>query len=232
MKYLLRRVPVEKHLPETDTVIAALRKLATRSTLEGMARYAIPSDRAFGVAMRDIQGLAKKLGRNHELALALWETGWYEARTLTAYVDEPAKVTKSQMDTWCNNFDNWAICDTLCFALFDRTPHAWVMAEKWATSKKEFVKRAAFALVWGLSVHDKKAPDAAFLKGLEWIEKAAIDDRHFVKKAVNMALRATGKRNPALRKASIAVAQRLAASEDAAPRWTGKDALRELTRAK
>lgn len=182
--------------------------------------------------MRDIQGLAKKLGRNHELALALWKTGWYEARTLTAYLDEPSKVTKAQMDSWCNDFDNWAICDTLCFVLFDRTPHAWAMAEKWSKSKQEYVKRAAFAMVWGLTVHDKKAPDATFLKALEWIEKAASDDRHFVKKAVNMALRATGKRNPALRIAAIAAAQRLAVSEEAAPRWIGKDALRELTRSK
>jgi 3-methyladenine DNA glycosylase AlkD len=225
-------VPTQKRLLDTTEVIAALRSLATPSNLEGMARYAIPSDRAFGVAMRDIQGLAKKLGHNHDLALALWKTGWYEARTLTAYVDEPAKVTKSQMDEWCSDFDNWAICDTLCFALFDRTPHAWTMAEKWATSKKEFVKRASFAMVWGLSVHDKSAPDATFLKALEWIEKAAADERHFVKKAVNMALRATGKRNPGLRKASIAVARRLAGSEDPAPRWIGKDALRELSRAK
>jgi 3-methyladenine DNA glycosylase AlkD len=132
------------------------------------------------------------------------------------------------MEEWRRDFDNWAICDTACFALFDRTPHAWSKVRQWAGLKDEFGKRAAFALLWGLTVHDKRSGDEPFLKGLKLIEEAADDERNFVKKAVNMALRATGKRNAALRAAAVAVAQRLAASDNAAARWNGKDALREL----
>jgi 3-methyladenine DNA glycosylase AlkD len=194
-----------------------------------MARYAIPSDKAFGVSMSNIQLLAKRLGRSHTLAAALWNTGWYEARLLASYVDQPARVTSRQMDHWCRDFDNWAICDTICFALFDRTPHAWHKVEQWSNRRNEFVKRAAFALLWGLTVHDKGASDKQFANGLLLIERAATDERHFVKKAVNMALRAIGKRNPALHAAALAVAQRLAASPQPAARWVGKDALRELT---
>ena len=160
-----------------------------------MARYGLPSDRAYGVAMRDVQTLAKRLGRNHDLAAALWSTGWYEARLLAAYVDDPGRLTPAQMDRWCRDFDNWGLCDTVCFVLFDKTPHAWTMVKRWAGRRGEFTKRAAFALLWGLSVHDKKAADRAFVEGLVLIERAADDDRHFVKKGVNMALRAVGKRS-------------------------------------
>jgi 3-methyladenine DNA glycosylase AlkD len=181
--------------------------------------------------MANMKVLAKQLGRNHELAAALWETGWYEARMLTSFVDEPARVTPSQMDRWCRDFDNWGICDTVCFHLFDRTPHAWSKVAKWHDHKEEFVKRAAFALLWGLTVHDKNADDAKYVEGLRFIERAATDERHFVKKAVNMALRAVGKRNAALNVAALTVARRLADSPDAAARWVGKNALTELASA-
>jgi 3-methyladenine DNA glycosylase AlkD len=215
-----------------DEVRSALKWLKThssKSTRDGMARYGLPSDNASGVTMANIKVLAKRLGRNHELAAALWETGWYEARMLTSFVDEPARVTPAQMDRWCRDFDNWGICDTVCFHLFDRTPHAWQKVAQWCDRRQEFVKRAAFALLWGLSVHDKHADDAPFLGGLSFIERAATDERHFVKKSVNMALRAIGKRNPALNAAALAVARRLADSPQPAARWVGKDALRELT---
>ena len=195
-----------------------------------MARYNIPSDRAFGVPMRQIQALARQLGRDHGLAGELWASGWYEARLLAAYVDDPSLVTPAQMDRWCRDFDNWAVCDTVCFALFARTPHAWGKVETWATRRAEYVRRAAFALLWGLTVHDKPAGDAPFLRGLALVEGGATDDRHFVKKAVNMALRAVGKRNAALNAAAVDVAQRLAASSDASARWIGRDAFRELTK--
>ena len=126
------------------------------------------------------------------------------------------------------DFDNWGICDTVCFVLFDRTPHAWARVETWSGRKEEYVRRAAFALLWGLTRHDREAPDAQFLRGLDLIETAATDERHFVQKAVNMALRATGKRNPALRRAALAVALRLADASEPGPRWVGKNALREL----
>lgn len=221
---------------EVEAVVATLKRTGTKKIRDGMARYAIPSDKAFGVSVGDLQKLAKRVRtadafRNQALAAGLWASGWYEARMLACYVDDPACVTAAQMDQWCQDFDNWAICDTACFALFDRTPHAWRKIKQWSKSKEEFVKRAAFALLWGLTVHDQKAGDELFADGLALVERAASDERHFVKKAVNMALRAVGKRSPALNAAAVAVAQRLAASPDAAPRWIGKHALRELTSA-
>lgn len=211
--------------------LAWLKRHSSKSTRDGMARFAIPSDHALGVSVSNIRVLGKKLGPHHALAVALWKTGVYEARLLASFVEEPARVTSAQMDRWCREFDNWAVCDTLCFHLFDRTPYAW---EKIAQRRKvpgEFQKRAGFALLWAMTVHDKQAKDAPFQKGLGYIEEAATDGRHFVKKAVNMALRATGKRNHALNQAAVKVARRLAKSSDATPRWVGKDALRELTSA-
>jgi 3-methyladenine DNA glycosylase AlkD len=219
------RSPVED---DVKVALDWLKHLGTKAGRDGLARYAIPSDKTFGVAVRDIQALAKRLGRTHDLAAALWNTGWYEARMLAAYVDDPASVTPAQMDRWCHDFDNWAICDTVCFVLFDKTPHAWTMVKRWAGRRDEFVKRGAFALLWGLSVHDKRTDDPSFVEGLALIERAATDDRHFVKKAVNMALRAVGKRRPTLHAAAVKVATRLAASPQASARWVGKDALREL----
>ncbi len=208
-----------------------LKRHGTKSHRDGLARFAIPTERALGVTMGQIQTLAKQLGRNHALAQALWDTEWLEARMLAAYVDDPSEVTAAQMDRWCRAFDNWAVCDTVCFALFDRTPHAWRKVSQWASRKGEYEKRAAFALLWGLTVHDKAAGNEPFLMGLALIERAATDDRLYVKKAVNMALRATGKRNAALHQAALAVSKHLAASDDATARWVGKDAMRELNSA-
>ena len=216
--------------PTAHDVVAWLKKKGTKAERDGMARFAIPSDKAFGVSVGALKQYAKSLGRDHDLAVALWATGWHEARMLATMIDEPARVTPAQMDRWCRDFDNWGICDTACFHLFDRTPHAWGKVTAWAKKRAEYEKRAAFALLWGLTVHDKRSGDAPFLTGLSLIETAADDDRHYVKKAVNMALRATGKRNRALNAAAVAVAKRLAASDDPPARWIGKDALRELSR--
>ena len=212
-----------------EAVIALLKRSSKKSVRDGMARYGIPSDKAFGVSVGDLQKMAKRLGRNHQLAAALWDAGWYEARMLASFIDEPASVTPAQMDRWCRDFDSWAICDTVCFHLFDRTPHAWDKVTKWSRRREEFVKRAAFALLWGLTVHDKLAGDKPFAQGLLLIEREADDERNFVKKAVNMALRAIGKRNPALHAAAMATAKRLSASPAAAARWVGTTALKELT---
>jgi 3-methyladenine DNA glycosylase AlkD len=235
MKHAPRKATKQQaQYPLEDTVrstLTWLKRHSTKRTRDGMARYGLPSDNAFGVTMANMKALAKRLGRNHELAAALWDTGWYEARMLTSFVDEPASVTTEQMDRWCRDFDNWGICDTVCFHLFDRTPYAWQKVAQWHDQREEFVKRAAFALLWGLTVHDKHADDGPFAEGLLLVERAATDERHFVKKAVNMALRAIGKRNPALNAAAVTVARRLGDSPQAAPRWVGKDALRELTSA-
>jgi 3-methyladenine DNA glycosylase AlkD len=213
---------------QVDVAVASLKRMATKKVRDGMARYGLPSEHALGVSVGDIQKLAKSLGRNHGLALALWETGLYECRMLAAYVDEPDRVTPSQMDRWCRDFDNWGICDTVCFAMFDRTKHAWSKVRQWANRREEFVKRAAFALLWGLTVHDKQAGDEPFLEGLAIVELSATDERHFVKKSVNMALRAIGKRNRPLNRSAVTLARRLAATSNDTARWIGKDALREL----
>ena len=209
-----------------------LERHGTRRTREGMARYGIVADKAFGVPVGAIQQLGKRLGRNHDLAAALWKTGWYEARMLCAYVDEPPRVTAVQMDRWARDFDNWGICDTLCFALFDRTPHAWKKVEQWSRRREEFVKRAAFALLASLGLHDKQTGDAPFLRSLKLIERGAFDERNFVKKGVSWALRVVGRRSAALHANSVELARRLAESSNAGARWVGKDALRELTSAK
>src|SRR3954468_14810964 len=211
------------------SAMAMLERAATKATRDGMSRYAIPNDNALGVSMSGMKAIAKKIGRDHALAEALWQQGMCEARTLATLIDDPAQVTAAQMDRWCRDFDNWAICDTACFALFDRTPHAWCKVAQWSRRRDEFGKRAAFALLWGLTVHDKRADDGSFLQALLLVERAASDERNFVKKAVNMALRAIGKRSPALNAAAVVVAQRLATSPECAARWVGKDALRELT---
>jgi len=217
---------------QVKAVLASLKQLSDKRVLEDMPkRYGVYTTKAFGVSMSNIQKVARPLGRNHELALALWETGWYEARMLTSFVDDPALVTSGQMDEWVRDFDNWGICDTLCFNLFDRTPHAWRKVVQWSKQEAEFVKRAGFALLWSLTVHDKAASDEQFRQGLVLILRAASDDRHFVKKSVNMALRAIGKRNQALNGAAIVIARRLAESPEASARWVGKGALRELTSA-
>ena len=214
---------------QVDFALRWLKRHSTKATLEGMARYSIPSRHAYGVAMKDIKALGAILGRNQPLAVALWATGVYEARMLASFVGDPERLTAAQMERWCKDFDNWAFCDAMSFNLFDRTPHAWSKVAQWSRRRNEFEKRTAFALLWSLTVHDKSAGDEPFKHGLVLIEREAGDQRHFVKKAVNMALRAIGKRNRALNAAAVVVSRRLTASKHATPRWVGTDALRELT---
>ncbi len=212
----------------TDT-LQWLERHGTARNRDGMARYGITSPRVFGVSMTTMRPMVKRLGRDHELAIALWESGWLEARIVAGFVDDPTRVTRRQMDAWCRDFDNWAVCDSTCIHLFCRTPHAFDKVSQWSLRRREFERRAAFALLAALAVHDKRATDDRFLHGLEMIEAASTDPRHFVRKAVNWALRQVGKRNIALHVEAAALARRLAASPDSAARWIGKDALLELT---
>jgi len=209
-----------------DDVVARLRKLGSKSVRDGMLRYGIPNENAFGIPVGKIQKLGKELGRNHELALALWETGVYEARMLAAFLDDPKLVTPAQMDRWCKDFDNWGIVDTVCFKLFDETPQV----EQWSKRRDEFQRRAAYALLACLGVHDKQATNEQFLACLPLIEEAAKDERNFVKKGVSWALRVIGRRNVELNNAATQLAERLAQSSDPTPRWLGKEALREFKR--
>jgi 3-methyladenine DNA glycosylase AlkD len=220
--------PVED---QVQSALAWLEQHASKRIRDEMkSRYGITASKAYGVSMANIQLLAKQLGQRHELAAALWDTGWYEARTLAAFVEEPERVTSTQMDYWCREFDNWAICDTMCFKLFDRTPHAWRKVTLWSNKPDELVKRAAFALLASLALHVKGGPEEPFLESLSLIERAAADERNFVKKAVSWALRAVGMRSRTLHRASLTLAQRLAAEPAAPARWVGKDALKALTK--
>ncbi|MEI9954483.1 MAG: DNA alkylation repair protein [Pseudomonadota bacterium] len=216
---------------QVQATLAALEALSTKRDRENLTRFGITAKNAFGVSMANVQKLAKKLGHNHELACALWDSGHYEARLLMAFIAEPARVTPTEMERWCKEFDNWAVCDTLCFFLFDRVPHAWDKVRKWSNQRPEFVKRSAFALLASIAGHDKQAGDALFVEGLALIERAASDPRNFVKKAVSWALRRIGRRNQALNRAAVALSARLAASSDATERWLGRGAHKELTSA-
>ena len=212
-------------------LVALRRRGSPRVKREMQTRYGITVRKAFGVPVGAIQQLGRTLGTDHELALGLWRTGWYEARMLAAFVDDPARVTAAQMDRWSRDFDNWGIVDTVCFKLFDRTPHAWRLVTRWSRRRDEFGKRAAFALLACLALHDKQAGDAQFLAALPLVERAASDERNFVKKGVSWALRLIGRRNLALNAASVALAKTLAASPDPAARWIGRGAVKELTSA-
>ena len=215
---------------EVAEALEWMEKRGSKQNREGMARYGIVAKKVFGVSVGDVRKLGKELGRDHALAQALWATGWYEARLLAAFVAEPGKVKPAEMNRWAKDFDNWAVCDHACFHLFDKTPHAWGRIEKWSTSREEFVKRAAFALLASVALHDKKEGDERFIESLDLIEAAASDDRNFVKKGVSWALRGIGHRNPALKSAAIRKAKELAKSDDSTARWIGRDTLRDLTR--
>lgn len=215
---------------DVDTALAWLERKGTKKVRDGMARYAIPSDSAFGVSVGDLRAYAKTLVRDHDLAAALWATGRYEARFLAAFLEEPALVTRGQMDRWARDFDSWAICDHCCMHIFDRTPHALAKIEQWGRRRAEFVKRAGFALIATTALHRKELDDAVFLDLLPQIENGASDARNFVKKGVLWALRGIGQRSAASRAAAMDCARSLALREDATARWIGKTALREMSK--
>ena len=215
---------------DVRAALAWLERRGSRHHRDGMARYGIVARNVMGVSVADLRVLGRTLGRDHELALALWDTDVYEARMLTAFVDDPQRVTPAQMDRWARDFDNWAITDALCFHLFDKSPHAWTKVRAWSSRKPEFVRRAAFALLASLGLHDRTTPDAPYLATLPLIERAATDDRNFVKKGVSWALRSIGKRRPKVKQAALRLAASLAASDDITARWIGRDALRDLKR--
>jgi 3-methyladenine DNA glycosylase AlkD len=214
--------------PGPREVLAWLERKGSQRHRDGLARYGIVAPRAFGVPMGTLLQQARRLGKDRALAAGLWKSGWLEARMLAAMLDDPQQVTRRQMDAWARDFDNWGVCDTVCWHLFDYTPFAWEKIRRWSASPREFVKRAAFAMMAGQAGHNKTAGDAEFLALLPLIEKGAGDERNFVKKAVSWALRRIGRRNLALNRAALEVARRLAASDDATARWVGRDAAREL----
>jgi 3-methyladenine DNA glycosylase AlkD len=215
-----------------DDVMGWLQRAGTARQKAELARYGIVAPKAFGVSVGALLQFARTRPKDHALAAALWATGWYEARLLAAMLDDPAQVTRGQMDAWARAFDNWGVCDTVCWHLFDHTPFAWEKARAFAASKSEFVKRAGFAMMAGRVARDKESPDRPFLELLPLVERGAEDERHLVKKGASWALRRLGGRSPALYAASVALAKRLAASSEPAPRWVGADALRALAKGK
>jgi 3-methyladenine DNA glycosylase AlkD len=215
----------------TKEVFAILEKHADKKIAAGLARYGITTNlRVIGMSVGTMRQIGKQIGTDHALALKLWDTDCYEAQFVACFIADPAKLTLATMNAWTKSFDNWGTCDTACFCLFDRSPLAWGRIEPWAKSKDEFVRRAGYALLASLAGHDKKAGDEQFLQLLPLIEKGASDERNFVWKGVSWALRRMGSRNAKLMAACTEVAERLAASENKAERWVGKDALKDFAK--
>ncbi|NYZ79516.1 DNA alkylation repair protein [Candidatus Micrarchaeota archaeon] len=209
-------------------VMEKLKSLSDPKAVEGMARFGINPHNTYGVSIPNIRKIAKEAGRNHLLAQQLWESGVHEARILACMIDDPKMVGEGQIESWVRGFDSWDVCDQCCSNLFDRTEFAHRKAAEWSRRKEEFVKRAGFALVAALSVHDKGATDEEFLKFLPIIKREADDERNFVRKAVNWALRQIGKRNKNLNKAAVETAEEIQRMDSKSAKWIASDALREL----
>lgn len=214
---------------DADSVLRKLKSMENPANAAGMARYGINTNNALGVSMPALRKLAREIGKNHPLALELWKAGIHEARILAGLVADPEALSERQMELWVNDFDSWDVCDQCCSNLFDKTAFACAKAEEWTKSDREFVKRAGFVLMAVLAVHDKKRADKTFERFLRLIVKEANDERNFVKKAVNWALRQTGKRNSNLNGLAIAAAEKIRKIDTGCTRWIANDALRELS---
>lgn len=214
-----------------DQVLSELKAVADPDSLAGMARFGITPARALGVRLPALRRLARRIGTDRAFAARLWEEGVRETQILASMVDDPAQVTEDQMESWAAELSYWEICDQVCMNLFARAPLAWTKAEEWSARPEEFVKRAGFVLIACLAVSDKGAADSAFERFFPLIEGHSDDDRAYVRKAVNWALRQIGKRNPKLWRQAVTVARRLASGDNRTARWIGRDALKELTSA-
>jgi 3-methyladenine DNA glycosylase AlkD len=212
----------------TAEVMEKLKSQSRPDQLPGMARYGMTVEGRLGIGIPVLRAMAKELGRNHTLAIDLWPTGVAEARILAAMIDEPSRVSDGQMEAWVADFDSWDVCDQVCMNLFDKTPLAWRKVGEWAEREEEFIKRAAFTLIACLAWHDKKAKDEDFIRLLPIIVRGSSDERNFVKKAVNWALRHIGKRNRNLNRAALETAREIQKLNSKAARWIAADAIREL----
>ncbi|MFH1231055.1 MAG: DNA alkylation repair protein [Planctomycetota bacterium] len=210
-------------------IIKQLKRLSNPQIVEGMARYGINSRNTLGISIPDLRAMAKKIGKNHPVAQRLWVSGIHEARILASMIDEPEMVTERQMERWVKDFDSWGVCDQVCMNLFDKTKFAYKKVIEWSKREEEFIKRAGFALMSCLAVHNKEMNDKEFKKFLPIIKRESIDSRNFVKKAVNWALRQIGKRNIYLNKQAIEMAEEIRKMESKSAKWIATDALRELT---
>lgn len=211
-----------------ESIIAEMKAKADPRAVEGMSRFGISPKNTLGLSIPTLRGMAKRAGRDHKLAQALWKSGIHEGKILASFVDEPSRVTEAQMEKWVEGFDSWDVCDQCVSNLFDKTPFAFRKASEWSWREEEFVKRAGFAMMAALAVHDKSAPDSAFLGFFEAIQEGAKDQRNFVKKAVNWALRQIGKRNLSLNGAALELAARISKLGSPSAKWVASDAIREL----
>src|ERR1700691_6275207 len=219
-----------RRAPETNAILKRLWAAGSAANVAGMARYGIRPAKAYGVATPTIRSIAKELGRDTELASALWSTNVLEARMLASMVADPLQISEDEVERWVREFDCWSVCDSACIGLLWKTPFAWRKVREWSRREPEYERRAAFALLAGLAVHDKQATDKELRAALRLISLGGGDERNFVKKRANWALRQIGKRNPELREAAREVAESLIAADSRSARWIGHDALRELRR--
>lgn len=215
-------------MTSVDEVLQQLEQKASPDARQGMARFGMTVDQRLGVSVPDMRRLAKAIGRDHDLALALWATGVAEARIVATMIADPGQMSEAQMDDWVRDIDSWDVCDQACMNLFEKTPFAWQKIHDWSKRDEEFVKRAGYALLACLAWHDKQAADERFVQLMPIIVQGATDDRNFVKKAVNWALRNVGKRNRHLNAVAIETAQEIQQIDAKPARWIARDALREL----
>ena len=215
-------------MSSVEEVMEKLRSKAVSDNLAEMAKFGITVNRRLGVSVPNMRKLAKEVGKDHALASGLWKTGIAEARMVASMIGDPIKLTEDQMEEWVKDFDSWDVCDQVCMNLFDKSPLAWKKVIDWSVRDEEFVKRAAFALIACLAWHDKEAEDKKFIDLLPVIKMASTDDRNFVKKAVNWALRHIGKRNRNLNRAALDAAAEIRQIDSKAARWIASDAIREL----
>jgi 3-methyladenine DNA glycosylase AlkD len=213
----------------TNQILKELESCKNPEAVKGMARFGINPKNTYGISMPVLRKMARGLGPSHQLAIELWTTEVHEARILASLIDLPNEVTVAQMQNWVEDFDSWDVCDQCCSNLFSRTQCAYEMASEWSSRKEEFVKRAGFALMASLAWHDKQASDSKFLKFLPAIKREATDERNFVRKAVNWALRQIGKRNARLRREAVWTAKEIHKMNSKSARWIASDALREFT---
>jgi len=218
-------------MDDKNEVLARLRSISDPKSLGGMARFGINTENAYGVSIPNLRSLAKEIGKNHPLALQLWSSRIHEARILATMVDDPLKMSERQMEEWAGDFDSWDVCDQCCSNVFDKTEFAFRKAVEWSGRDEEFVRRAGFVLMATLAVHDKASGDKEFVKFLPIIEEHSTDERNFVKKATNWALRQIGKRDAYLNKVAVRTARSIAQKDSKAARWVASDAIRELTSA-
>ena len=216
-------------MPSREEVLEMLAAKADPGQLAGMAKYGMTVENRLGVKVPQMRKIAKEIGKDHKLALELWETGITEAMILASMVDVPDEVTEEQMEAWVLDFDSWDVCDQVCMNLFDKTTLVWKKIHDWSDREAEFVKRAAYALIACLAVHDKWASDEVFISLFPVIKAGATDNRNYVKKAVSWALRNIGKRNPELNTVALVTTRELRDIDSSSARWIGSDAIRDLT---